>query len=166
MFLIPVSYSYTTVPHTLQENRVPESGIRGDGVAGDFVDRGAWGLETLLLLAAWKLALPDRVLLLRGNHETATCSKLYGFYAELGAKLGVRVRPSALAPLALAVEIRLLCFGYLFIKLLLLLRYLWLCFRRIDHRLFDHGLGWSCGTRCWGRNRLDCKRKEMCPTVE
>lgn len=73
-------------------------------MAGDFVDRGAWGLETLLLLAAWKLALPDHVLLLRGNHETATCSKLYGFYAELGAKLGGKVRPSALASLILAVN--------------------------------------------------------------
>eukprot|EP00884_Botryococcus_braunii_P002414 jgi/Botrbrau1/12173/Bobra.0186s0081.1 len=57
---------------------------------GDLVDRGAWGIETLLLVAAWKLALPDRVFVLRGNHETATCSKLYGFHAELVAKFGPR----------------------------------------------------------------------------
>lgn len=35
--------------------------------AGDFVDRGAWGLEVLVLLLAWKLALPHRVFLLRGE---------------------------------------------------------------------------------------------------
>jgi hypothetical protein len=33
---------------------------------GDYVDRGAWGVETLLLLAAWKWALPHNVFLLRG----------------------------------------------------------------------------------------------------
>lgn len=55
---------------------------------GDFVDRGAWGLETLALLLAWKLALPARVLLLRGNHESATCTMIYGFKEELKAKYG------------------------------------------------------------------------------
>lgn len=30
---------------------------------GDLVDRGAWGLEVVLLLAAWKAAEPRRVFL-------------------------------------------------------------------------------------------------------
>lgn len=55
---------------------------------GDFVDRGAWGFETLLLLLCWKLALPHRVFLLRGNHESATCTVIYGFKEELKAKYG------------------------------------------------------------------------------
>ena len=55
---------------------------------GDFVDRGAWGVELLAVLAAWKLALPRSVLLLRGNHESTTCTKMYGFFAELQAKYG------------------------------------------------------------------------------
>ena len=55
---------------------------------GDFVDRGAWGLETLAVLAAWKLAAPRAVTLLRGNHESATCTAMYGFRAELAAKYG------------------------------------------------------------------------------
>ncbi|KAK9810288.1 hypothetical protein WJX72_008052 [[Myrmecia] bisecta] len=55
---------------------------------GDFVDRGAWGLETLMVLACWKLALPRSVVLLRGNHESSTCTALYGFRAELEAKYG------------------------------------------------------------------------------
>lgn len=36
------------------------------------------GLETLVLLASWKLALPQQVFLLRGNHESATCTLAYG----------------------------------------------------------------------------------------
>ena len=55
---------------------------------GDFVDRGAWGMETLILLCCWKLALPGQVFLLRGNHESATCSIMYGFKGELEAKYG------------------------------------------------------------------------------
>jgi hypothetical protein len=47
--------------------------------AGDFVDRGAWGVETLAVLLAWKIALPRHVYLLRGNHESSYCTKYYGF---------------------------------------------------------------------------------------
>jgi hypothetical protein len=35
---------------------------------GDYVDRGAWGVEVLVLLLAWKLCLPSNVWLTRGNH--------------------------------------------------------------------------------------------------
>ena len=56
--------------------------------AGDFVDRGSWGLEVLLLLGAWLLAMPQSVTLLRGNHEGATCTAAYGFQGELIAKYG------------------------------------------------------------------------------
>ena len=55
---------------------------------GDFVDRGSWGLESMLVLLAWKLAAPDSVYLLRGNHETKYCSMMYGFKGELEAKFG------------------------------------------------------------------------------
>ena len=47
------------------------------------MDRGAWGLEVLILLAAWKLAMPQYITLLRGNHESTTCTRLYGFHAEM-----------------------------------------------------------------------------------
>lgn len=43
-----------------------------------------------MLLAAWKLALPAAVFLLRGNHESATCTLMYGFKGELLAKYGKR----------------------------------------------------------------------------
>ncbi|GAX74026.1 hypothetical protein CEUSTIGMA_g1476.t1 [Chlamydomonas eustigma] len=53
---------------------------------GDFVDRGAWGLEELLLLLALKLTFPKQVFLLRGNHESSTCTRWYGFKGEVDAK--------------------------------------------------------------------------------
>eukprot|EP00879_Flechtneria_rotunda_P011447 GHRR01011958.1.p1 GENE.GHRR01011958.1~~GHRR01011958.1.p1 ORF type:complete len:279 (+),score=80.14 GHRR01011958.1:225-1061(+) len=55
---------------------------------GDYVDRGAWGVETLTLLLVWKWLLPRNVYLLRGNHESDTITRVYGFHAELKAKYG------------------------------------------------------------------------------
>lgn len=53
---------------------------------GDYVDRGAWGLETLTLFLAWKLVCPGSVAMLRGNHESFLCTRSYGFHAEVKAK--------------------------------------------------------------------------------
>ncbi|KAH8951616.1 hypothetical protein BDL97_09G037700 [Sphagnum fallax] len=53
---------------------------------GDYVDRGAWGFETYIYLLAWKVLLPHRVFLLRGNHETKFCTSTYGFEQEVIAK--------------------------------------------------------------------------------
>lgn len=55
---------------------------------GDFVDRGAWGVELLFTLLAHKVRAPDRVVLLRGNHETEFCTECYGFERELMVKYG------------------------------------------------------------------------------
>ncbi|RWR78310.1 Phosphoesterase domain-containing protein [Cinnamomum micranthum f. kanehirae] len=55
---------------------------------GDYVDRGAWGIETFMLLLAWKVLLPHRVFLLRGNHESKYCTSVYGFEQEVMAKYG------------------------------------------------------------------------------
>lgn len=46
---------------------------------GDFVDRGSWSTEVVLVLFALKWCYPDRVFLNRGNHETADMNKVYGF---------------------------------------------------------------------------------------
>ncbi|KAH6799331.1 serine/threonine phosphatase 7 [Perilla frutescens var. frutescens] len=55
---------------------------------GDYVDRGAWGLEVFLLLLAWKVLMPHRVYLLRGNHESKYCTSVYGFEKEVSVKYG------------------------------------------------------------------------------
>ncbi|KAJ7953257.1 Serine/threonine-protein phosphatase [Quillaja saponaria] len=55
---------------------------------GDYVDRGAWGLETFVLLLAWKVFLPHNIYLLRGNHESKYCTSVYGFEKEVLTKYG------------------------------------------------------------------------------
>lgn len=55
---------------------------------GDYVDRGIWSIELLTVLAAWKLALPTQVTMLRGDHESAGCSAYYGLKMELKEKYG------------------------------------------------------------------------------
>lgn len=46
------------------------------------MDRGYYSVETISLLVCLKLRYPDRVQLVRGNHETRAVTQTYGFYAE------------------------------------------------------------------------------------
>ncbi|KAL7719016.1 Serine/threonine-protein phosphatase [Entamoeba marina] len=55
---------------------------------GDYVDRGHYGLECLLLLAALKIRFPNKISLLRGNHECTLQTRDYGFYDECMKKYG------------------------------------------------------------------------------
>ena len=58
---------------------------------GDYVDRGSDGVEVMLVLLCLKLRYPDNVFLLRGNHECAEMTELFGFRDECLAKYDMSV---------------------------------------------------------------------------
>ena len=55
---------------------------------GDFVDRGFYSVETLMLLLALKVENPKSICLVRGNHESRAITQVYGFYDEVLRKFG------------------------------------------------------------------------------
>jgi len=58
---------------------------------GDFVDRGAFSVEIMLTLIAWKVANPEIMHLTRGNHETKNMNRMYGFEGEVKHKYDEKV---------------------------------------------------------------------------
>jgi hypothetical protein len=55
---------------------------------GDFVDRGSHQLEVIGILFALKVLMPDKVWLVRGNHEDRLMNEKYGFRDDCRTRLG------------------------------------------------------------------------------
>ena len=49
---------------------------------GDYVDRGIYGVEVLILLMVIKINFPKNVILLRGNHESRNMTENFTFREE------------------------------------------------------------------------------------
>lgn len=60
---------------------------------GDYSDRGRYGVEVLYTLLRLKLANPDRVFLVRGNHEEVSIASRYGFLSEGRVKYDAEFDP-------------------------------------------------------------------------
>ncbi|XP_064622307.1 serine/threonine-protein phosphatase 5-like [Lineus longissimus] len=53
---------------------------------GDFVDRGSFSVECIMVLLSFKLLYPNHFFMSRGNHESVTMNQMYGFEGEVKAK--------------------------------------------------------------------------------
>jgi len=58
---------------------------------GDYVDRGKQSVETIILLFVYKIMYGENFFMLRGNHECAAITRIYGFYDECKRRFNIKI---------------------------------------------------------------------------
>jgi diadenosine tetraphosphatase ApaH/serine/threonine PP2A family protein phosphatase len=106
-------YGQTDIAQIIAKHGSPPS--RQYLFLGDLVDRGDHSVEVLSRVLLLKVLYPRHVFLVRGNHESAQITQVYGFFDECDNKYGVRsawqfcVQVFHTLPLAAIVNKKVFC---------------------------------------------------------
>jgi len=58
---------------------------------GDYVDRGKQSVECATMILAYKIKYPENFFCLRGNHECAAITRIYGFFDECKRRFSIKL---------------------------------------------------------------------------
>lgn len=81
---------------------------------GDYVDRAIQGVEVMCLMMCYKIKFPETFFMLRGNHECASLTRIYGFYDECRKRYSIKLWKAFtdlfnMMPLAALIDSKIFC---------------------------------------------------------